>query len=41
VARRVGVVAALRDEAHLVDGLAAAVARARAIAREAGARTPA
>lgn len=45
VARRVGVVAALRDEAHLVDDLAAAVARARAIVREAeataGARTPA
>lgn len=42
VARRVGVVAALRDEAHLVDDLAAAVARARAIVREAaaGARTP-
>lgn len=46
VARRVGVVAALRDEAHLVDDLAAAVARARAIVRAraeagAGARTPA
>lgn len=34
LARRVGVVDALRDEAHLVDDLPSAVARARAVVRE-------
>ncbi|WP_282944676.1 SulP family inorganic anion transporter [Cellulomonas endometrii] len=36
LARRIGVIDALRDEAHLVDDLPSAVARARAIVREGG-----
>lgn len=39
LARRVGVIDALRDESHLVDDLPTAVARARAIVRE-GAGVP-